>query len=227
MRFLICLCIMSIACLVSAQQGYNITYKLMVEEFPDLSGLSERNSRPGTNYNRLVCNDSVSFAYGMPGRKDPMKESKAYGSKVFHHSLVFYPFSRHCLRGVAYQLPEKKRHFIFDSARIENWILEDSLKTILGYQCRKAFIATRKWIKVDTTYKSYIDITTAWYAEDIKLPFGPLQYYGLPGLVLEVYDQRYMGRHITAIEIKKEPVSIIVPANINIISAEDVRKRRN
>jgi GLPGLI family protein len=226
MKFLIYLPILLLSCFAKAQQGYNVTYKLTVEELPDFSSLNNSN-RPAVGYNRLVCNDSVSFTYGTPSLKDPMKDSKAYGSKVFHHSIVNNFSKQQCFHGVAYQLPVKKRYFVLDSVKSEDWIFEDTIKTILGYKCRKAFLSTIKWIKVDTIYKSYEDNTIVWYAEEIKLPFGPLQYYGLPGLVLEVYDQRYMGRHILATSIKKESVSIIIPKDIKVVTAEEFRKRKN
>lgn len=54
------------------------------------------------------------------------------------------------------------------------WTLcEDSLKTVLGYPCRKATatVLGREW--------------TAWYTDDIPLDNGPWLLSGLPGLILQ------------------------------------------
>lgn len=59
-----------------------------------------------------------------------------------------------------------------------NWKLskEKEFKTINQFVCNKATLTFRG--------RSYI----AWYTPYIALPFGPWKFYGLPGLILEVYD---------------------------------------
>ena len=60
----------------------------------------------------------------------------------------------------------------------QEWILGDSVRTILGYECRLAECdyRGRRWI--------------AWYAPEIALSEGPWKLGGLPGLILEAYDSR-------------------------------------
>ena len=60
----------------------------------------------------------------------------------------------------------------------QEWILGDSVRSILGYECRQAECdyRGRHWI--------------AWYAPDIALSEGPWKLGGLPGLILEAYDSR-------------------------------------
>lgn len=57
-----------------------------------------------------------------------------------------------------------------------NWKILPETKEILGFRVQKATTeyGGRNW--------------TVWFCQDIKFPFGPYVFYGLPGLVLEVYD---------------------------------------
>lgn len=74
----------------------------------------------------------------------------------------------------------------------QEWIVEDSIKEILGYTCKKATcdFRGRHWI--------------AWYAVDIPFKDGPWKLNGLPGLILEAYDSK-MDYHYTATDIDKKP----------------------
>ena len=60
----------------------------------------------------------------------------------------------------------------------QEWILGDSVRSILGYECRQAECdyRGRHWI--------------AWYAPEIAVSEGPWKLGGLPGLILEAYDSR-------------------------------------
>lgn len=42
---------------------------------------------------------------------------------------------------------------------------------------------------------------TAWFCQEIQLPFGPYVFYGLPGLILEVYD-KHENFHFSFIQNK-------------------------
>ena len=59
-----------------------------------------------------------------------------------------------------------------------NWSLERDTLTVCGYTCKKAA----------TTYfgRNY----TAWYAPEIPISDGPWKFFGLPGLILKVEDDR-------------------------------------
>ena len=57
-----------------------------------------------------------------------------------------------------------------------NWKLINEEKNISGYTCKKAILeyAGRSWI--------------AWYVPKIPVSQGPYKFYGLPGLIFEIYD---------------------------------------
>lgn len=66
------------------------------------------------------------------------------------------------------------KNFIFP---IENWKLQTEQKEIGGYVCQKALLLYegRAW--------------EAWYTLDISIFDGPYKFYGLPGLILEIYSK--------------------------------------
>lgn len=58
------------------------------------------------------------------------------------------------------------------------WTILKETKIYSGYKTRKAFTYAygRKWI--------------AWYTEDIPLNFGPYKFGGLPGMIVNMYDEK-------------------------------------
>ena len=57
-----------------------------------------------------------------------------------------------------------------------NWQFIEGTDTIIGYPCSKA--------TVSFAGRNY----TAWYTQEIPLPFGPYKFGGLPGLILRIQD---------------------------------------
>lgn len=76
-----------------------------------------------------------------------------------------------------------------------DWKINSETKEILGYKCREA---TAKYRGRDYT---------AWYSEDLPFSDGPHQFAGLPGLILEIYDNQE-HYHFTAIAIDTKEKSI-------------------
>lgn len=70
-----------------------------------------------------------------------------------------------------------------------NWQIVNEYKEILGLKCKKATITKygRNWI--------------AYFTEEYPIPFGPYKFNNLPGLILEVFDDKNDYRFIaTSIE---------------------------
>lgn len=68
-----------------------------------------------------------------------------------------------------------------------NWEITTESKTISSYLCYKAILrisfVNRKGV-------SGIHIITAWFAPSLPFPFGPKNFYGLPGLILELHENK-------------------------------------
>lgn len=81
-------------------------------------------------------------------------------------------------------------------SEIDWQIVEDSTKTLLGYECVMAITDYhgRKW--------------TAWFSPEIPVQDGPWKFCGLPGLVMEASEPS--GQHsftATGIESSSQPIS--------------------
>jgi GLPGLI family protein len=87
-----------------------------------------------------------------------------------------------------------KEFLIQDSLQKPDWILEKETKNIGEYTCFKA-TKSREVFEQQMTSESdslvkttKLITTTAWYTLAIPVPHGPGEFYGLPGLVLQVED---------------------------------------
>ena len=89
-------------------------------------------------------------------------------------------------------------HFEFsETIETPKWKLSDSTKVVCGYTCHKAVadFRGREWI--------------VWYAPELPLSYGPWKLCGLPGLILEAYDNK-MEYKYTATEIREDSGSIVL-----------------
>lgn len=78
----------------------------------------------------------------------------------------------------------------YEEANNISWSIVKEYKTILGYKCQKAVAQKygRKWI--------------AYFCTDIPFPFGPYKFNNLPGLIVEIYDDKN-DYHYTLYGFKK------------------------
>ena len=83
-----------------------------------------------------------------------------------------------------------------DSLHAQTWTMGDSTREVLGYTCQQATadFRGRRW--------------TAWFATDIPVSNGPWKLGGLPGLILEAYDegQQHVFTAVGLERVKDEPI---------------------
>ena len=83
-----------------------------------------------------------------------------------------------------------------DSLHTQTWTMGDSTREVLGYTCQQAMadFRGRRW--------------TAWFATDIPVSDGPWKLSGLPGLILEAYDegQQHVFTAVGLEWVKDEPI---------------------
>ena len=104
-------------------------------------------------------------------------------------------------------LGEKKR-VIIDST---SWTITDETKTIKGYTCKKAI-------------KGSDDKRIAWFTEDIPVKHGPRGFNGLPGLILEFYNNKH---HYVVKDIElnhPEVKEILEPKEGELITKYELRQ---
>ena len=94
-----------------------------------------------------------------------------------------------------------------DTLNAQQWTMTDSTREVLGYTCQQATadFRGRHW--------------TAWFATDIPVSDGPWKLGGLPGLILEAYDegQQHVFTAVGLERVKDEPI---------IFNQQDGRNRR-
>ena len=83
-----------------------------------------------------------------------------------------------------------------DSLHAQTWTMGDSTREVLGYTCQQATadFRGRRW--------------TAWFATDIPVSNGPWKLGGLPGLILQAYDegQQHVFTAVGLERVKDEPI---------------------
>ncbi|MBB4807308.1 GLPGLI family protein [Chryseobacterium defluvii] len=75
------------------------------------------------------------------------------------------------------------------------WTILKDIKVYSGYKTRKAVTTAygRKWI--------------AWYTEDLPLNFGPYKFSGLPGIIVNIYDEK--AEYLFTLSQFKKKVKIV------------------
>jgi GLPGLI family protein len=130
-----------------------------------------------------------------------------------------------------------REYLVEDSVRSLSWKLSDETKTILGHVARKA-TAERIGVRSQMTMENGemkrqempdTSVVTAWFATDIPVAVGPLEYQGqLPGAILELNLNN--GRVVfQAVEIspKVSTSSIKEPKKGKRVTQEEYTKERD
>jgi GLPGLI family protein len=83
------------------------------------------------------------------------------------------------------------------------WKIINQEKNILGYECLKA--TTKKQLDNGDLIE-----VNAWFTKDIPFSFGPKEYVGLPGLILEI-EERGIRFYATQVNLNDKTYSIKLP----------------
>jgi GLPGLI family protein len=122
-----------------------------------------------------------------------------------------------------------KSFLVMDSLRVYDWELTGNSKKIGEYDVQEAkysrIVDSKKFSmgmeEMETT-KDTINVT-AWFAPQISVSHGPADFWGLPGLILELQNEgmTYIADRIVL--NPTDPVAIEVPKKGQKISSEEYR----
>jgi GLPGLI family protein len=113
----------------------------------------------------------------------------------------------------------KKEEFVVKDTLNTSWEITKESKMIGDYLYFKA-TTKKKTIKiVDNKQKEFFENVTAWFAPSLPFSFGPANYAGLPGLILELQD-KFVGFVVKKIKLNEKVTIEILKADKIITSDE-------
>ncbi|AEM70197.1 Protein of unknown function, Porph ging [Allomuricauda ruestringensis DSM 13258] len=102
-----------------------------------------------------------------------------------------------------------------------NWELSNSSKMIGKYKC---YMATT-YYTIENDAGSFKKNVIAWYCPEIPYSYGPSGFFGLPGLILELTDDK-RTYSATEISLNQSDYKIVKPKKGVIITQEEFEKLR-
>lgn len=188
-----------------AQNAYSVIYEHDLK-YTDMPTINHQPIQVPASRERLICKDSLAFQYGyFSNTRDPLKKATVFGKKFMPHFSILNSRQKVVYAGAGIK-KNKKNYLLKIDFITRDWIYFTDSTKILGFNCRQAL-----WISAKK------DSLLVWFTTDIPLPYGPQSYLGLPGLVLEVFDQQ-AGKHIRALKVEKKEYSIQMPPDAIIFT---------
>ena len=121
-----------------------------------------------------------------------------------------------------------KVFLVKDSLETFDWKLGSETKKIGEYTCYKATYTrmSQGSFTIDgegnkTEGKPTEIVTTVWYAPEIPVSNGPEQYWGLPGLIMEVNERNRVLICVKVVLNSAEPIVIAEPTKGKVVSSEE------
>jgi GLPGLI family protein len=122
----------------------------------------------------------------MPGRESDQVTNYWFARSPAAENVVYTDFTTG--RVTAEKQIYEERFLVKDTMRRIKWKIQDEVRTIADYKCRRAV-----GLMYDSVY------VVAFYTEDIPASGGPEMFSGLPGMILEVAVPRL---HTTWLALK-------------------------
>ncbi|MEM0543040.1 GLPGLI family protein [Flavobacterium sp. j3] len=105
-------------------------------------------------------------------------------------------------------------YYVIKKDKNKDWEFVNETKKIEGFLCYKAIL--KEFIVNPISKKSSTYIVTAWYTPNLPISAGPLNYFGLPGLILQC-EKRGIVYGAVKIELNLEKEPIIIKPDLNKI----------
>lgn len=202
-----------------AQEHLKVVYE-MIPYYNPVKKQSVQIAMLNSYYELFISGSESSYQYLDKIRNDQPKEGMAtiqMGSRgtIYKNTTENLLIEETSMYGkdylIASELPEFK------------WNISKESKNILGFEVRKATTV------LDDKHKTKI---TAWYAPKLNVKTGPDEYWGLPGLILELesgFDYEDGGNEgftfkALKVEVMKESIDIQKPTKGIKVSKEELNE---
>jgi len=117
-----------------------------------------------------------------------------------------------------------KDFLIFNQRNSISWTITKDKKTICNFICYKATATLKVKNAVNKGAKKKV---TVWFTQSIPVSFGPFDYSGLPGLILEVNVTSNYGSILTTankVDLNVKELKIKAPTKGKKVSLEEYEK---
>lgn len=212
-RILIFIAVMSSALAVTAQPKFVTKGKIEFERKTNIHRLYYNEEEMGSwsetmkklipqfrvNYFDLVFTEEKTLY--KPGRENPDNKNIGFPPPASENTI--YKDLGH-QTGVSQKQIYESQFLILDSLRHVTWKLQPEIRTIAGFECRKAIARICDSV-----------VVVAFYTEEIVPAGGPESFHGLPGMILGLAIPRlYTTWFATRVELLTagEETKIVPPA---------------
>ena len=130
------------------------------------------------DYNRIIADSLNNWLAQSKEHTRNAEAVEALMSAVSKSVFDFSSVTDLATNSTTIQCSELKAYEYTYPTPIIDWHLENGDTLINNVPCKKA--------KCTFSGRNFI----AWYAENISMPYGPYVFGGLPGLILELYDEK-------------------------------------
>lgn len=175
-----------------------------------------------TAYSELIITNNESFYKTkkmLESDQTMITSRNTFNAFISHNGLYYYN------KETNLEIIEKNafgEDFLITNTRDSiNWTITKEKKIIAGFACYKATAD----VKVKSAIRKGATKSVAvWFTPTIPINFGPIDYSGLPGLILEVKVMNNLGNIITTatkIELEEENIEIKKPNKGKIVTQEE------
>jgi GLPGLI family protein len=167
------------------------------------------------NYFDLVFTEEKTLY--KPGRENPDNKSAGFFPPPASENVIFKDLERQT--GVSQKQIYESTFLIIDSLRNVTWKLQPEIRTIAGFECRKAIARICDSV-----------VVVAFYTDEIVPASGPEGFHGLPGMILGLAVPRlYTTWFATKLELLAvgDETKIVAPAKGKKVSDHEAISKVN
>jgi len=190
----------------TAQQGYDIEYQVR------FNNAFDRGRRDGQHQGYLSIRQNLTKFYMIAEEKYIPADENDLGFYPDTGLLVYTDLSNSTMIAREYGF-DGKPFYLMDSLFPMQWQISNETKMIDSLNCTRAYTVFRG--------RNY----SAWFCPDISIPSGPWKIGGLPGLVIDLSDDRE-NMVIRFKSIRKASGNINMPPPVDYTMKDHIEKMR-
>ncbi|MBM6499864.1 GLPGLI family protein [Flavobacterium macrobrachii] len=207
-----------------------VTEKIEMKNNPELQGLLEEAMKKASEKQYVLIFNKIECLYEEEQKLDKPEANNGMSVTVSFSSAGKKYLNLKDKNSIVEDNIFGKEFLVVEPLVKPEWKLIDETKKIGEYNCFKAELVIPVSEKQKKEYEEFLKkeekkpalfkiekpedkIVTAWYSPEIPVSFGPDNYWGLPGLILEVNDGDNMLLCSKVVLTNKEKTEIKAPTN--------------